>query len=134
MDLYAENILDHYRRPRGKAPLPGATVTHHERNASCGDDLTLSLAIKDGAVAGVGWDGQGCAISQAGMSILGEQLAGKTVAEAAALTPAQMLAWLGVPVGPRRQKCALLALHALRNTLRAAHGQPPAPWAETLAD
>ncbi len=134
MDLYAENILDHYRRPRGKTPLPGATVTHHERNASCGDDLTVSLKIKDGAIAGVGWDGQGCAISQAGMSLLSEHLTGMTTADATALTPATMLEWLGVPVGPRRQKCALLALHALRNALRSAEGLPPSTWAETLAD
>lgn len=134
MDLYAENILEHYRRPRSKTPLSAPTVTHGERNASCGDDLTLSLLLKDGTIAGVGWDGQGCAISQAGMSILSEKLIGLPVAEAAALTPATMLEWLGVPVGPRRQKCALLALHGLKNTLRAVADQPPAPWAETLAD
>lgn len=134
MDLYAENILDHYRHPRRKGPLAGATITHREVNASCGDSLSLSLRLDGDRIADVAWEGDGCAISQAGMSILSEVLIGKTVAEAATLTANDITTFLGVPVGPRRIKCALLSLHALMNALHAARGEPVQPWTKTLTN
>ncbi len=142
MDVYAENILDHYRNPRGKAPLPegtsfandraGATVTHEEVNVSCGDSLTLSLALEDGKLTGLGWDGSGCAISQAAMSMLAEDLEGKTIDDLNALTKDDIYTMLGVPVGPRRMKCALLCLHTLKNALRKAKGHPLQGWTDTV--
>ncbi len=134
MDLYAENILDHYRHPRRKGALADASVTHREVNASCGDTLSLSLKMEGGRITDLAWEGDGCAISQAGMSILGETLIGKTEQEVAALTAADVTTLLGVPVGPRRLKCALLSLHALKNALRSCAGQAPQPWTETLGN
>lgn len=132
LDLYAENVLDHFRHPRGKLAVAAPTVTRKEENLSCGDGVTLSLRIEENRIAAVGWEGQGCAISQAGMSMLAEELAGKSVAEAETLTVDRMKALLGVPVGPRRFKCALLGLHALRNALRLAEGKPAQSWTETV--
>lgn len=131
MDLYAENILDHYKSPRGKGSLASPSVSHSEKNLSCGDALTLHLKLENGKIVEIGWEGDGCAISQAGMSMLAEELAGKTVEEALSLDARHMTGLLGVPVGPRRLKCALLALHTLKNTLRSAQGQPPQLWRET---
>lgn len=132
MDVYAENILDHYRHPRGKTPLPGATMQHEEVNVSCGDTLTIFLTINGGTVTGIGWDGAGCAISQAAMSMLAEELEGKTVGQLEALTKADIYTLLGVPVGPRRVKCALLCLHALKNALHKAKGQDSQNWTATV--
>jgi nitrogen fixation protein NifU and related proteins len=132
MDLYAENILDHSKTPRGKQVLANASVTHGEKNLSCGDGISLQLIVKDGRIQELGWDGTGCAISQAGMSMLVEELVGKTVDEAAAIDPKHITDLLGVPIGPRRLKCALLSLHTLKNTLRALQGLPPQMWRETV--
>jgi nitrogen fixation protein NifU and related proteins len=132
MDLYAENILDHSKTPRGKRALANPSVTHGEKNLSCGDGLTLQLLVKDGVIQELGWDGAGCAISQAGMSMLAEELEGKTVAEAAAIGPKHVTDLLGVPIGPRRLKCALLSLHTLQNTLRALNDLPPQTLRETM--
>lgn len=132
MELYAENILEHYRHPRNKQPVTNATVEHREENASCGDDLTISLVVRDGAIEQIGWAGQGCAISQAAMSILSEELVGKKVKDIAILTPKDIYDLLGVPVGPRRFKCALLCLHTLRNALNKAMGKPIQTWLETV--
>ena len=132
VDLYAENILDHYKHPRGKTPVDGATVEHHEINLSCGDELTVSLKLEDGRIKALGWDGSGCAISQAGMSLLFEELEEKTAAEAAAMTKDDIYGLLGVPVGPRRFKCALLGLHTVKNALRKAEGKEPQGWLDTV--
>ncbi len=132
MDLYAENILDHYRTPRGKELLVSPTVRHEELNVSCGDTLTIGLAVADGKITGVGWQGSGCAVSQAAMSMLSEELQGMAVRDAMSLTPQAVYDLLGVPIGPRRVKCALLCLHALKNALRVSDGKSPQSWVETV--
>lgn len=134
MDLYADQILDHYKHPRNAAPLAAPTNTHEEANVSCGDRIRLELAIKDGVIREVGWTGGGCAISQAGMSLLSERLRGMSVEEASKLRKQDILDLLHVPVSERRTKCALLCLHTVLNTLRLHTAQPVQSWAETVAD
>lgn len=107
------------------------TVEHHEVNASCGDELTVKLNIDDGKIAACSWSGTGCAISQAAMSMLSEELAGMSVKQLEAMKAEHVKELLGVPVGTRRVKCALLCLHALKNALRKQAGQKPQSWIET---
>ncbi|TSC80393.1 MAG: nitrogen fixation protein NifU [Candidatus Peregrinibacteria bacterium Gr01-1014_25] len=132
MNLYADNILEHFRHPQCKGDVPGATVTREEINVGCGDTLTLHVKIADGCIAACGWEGTGCAISQAAMSMLAGELAGMSVDDARNLPPQRVRDLLGVPVGTRRLKCAFLCLHALKNALRTAAGQTPQSWEETL--
>ncbi len=133
MDLYAENILDHYRHPRGKQLIPSPSVIHEEVNLSCGDSLTLHLIIANDRVTAIGWDGTGCAISQAAMSMLSEELTGKSLTEIDALTKENVYELLGVPVGPRRFKCALLGLHTLKNAVRKFRKEEPEGWTSVAA-
>jgi nitrogen fixation NifU-like protein len=132
MDLYADNVLDHYKHPRNTGSLKKATVTHREENLSCGDDLTIELLIAKGLIADIRWQGTGCAISQAAMSMLSEELTGKAIDDAIKLKPADIRAILGVPVGPRRIKCALLCLHTLKNALRKSRKEQPQDWLQTV--
>lgn len=135
MDLYAENILDHYRHPRnknGKSQMEnGKCIAHTEENLSCGDTLTIHLLIHDDRISEISWDGTGCAISQAAMSMLSEELLEKSLSDLEALTPKNIYDMLGVPIGPRRVKCALLGLHALKNALRKKEGKETQNWNET---
>lgn len=133
MDLYAENILDHYRHPRNVGTLDRPTAHRHEENASCGDDLTIALRLEDGVIVDVRWQGTGCAISQASMSMLSEALIGMSAEEASDLPATFVYSLLGVPIGPRRVKCALLGLHAMTNALRLYAGTPPQQWTHTAA-
>jgi len=76
--LYQELILDHSKRPIGKGDLvadPGAlTASHHEYNPSCGDELTMNIAVdpSSGLITGLAWEGQGCSISMASASVLSQ--------------------------------------------------------------
>ncbi len=132
MDLYAENILDHYRHPREQGKLLRPSVRHREENVSCGDELTLDLKISQGKIIRLAWHGKGCAISQAAMSMLSEELPGLSLQKAKSLKPDVMFDLLKVPIGPRRLKCALLALHALTNAIRKYKGQAAQSWAVTI--
>jgi nitrogen fixation protein NifU and related proteins len=134
MDLYADNILDHYRHPHRKGELPAADVERAERNVSCGDEVTVRLKLEDGRIADLAWTGNGCAISQAGMSMLADELIGKTPEEAEAWTAPRMLELLGVPVGQRRLKCALLAPLAARNAARLVMDRQPLGWMDIAAE
>lgn len=134
MDLYAENILEHYRNPVFKQVITDPSVLHEEINASCGDRVTVMLRIDEDVVTEVGWQGEGCAISQAGMSLLSEGLVGMSLADITALSRTDIDTLLGVPVGTRRFKCALLCLHAVKNACRKHQGLPVHGWLETVGN
>ncbi len=140
MDLYADNILDHYKHPhhkmetQGIASLQDPTVVHTEKNLSCGDVLTIQLTIKDDHIAEIGWSGEGCAISQAAMSMLAEELMGTSIPDIDALTPQDIKDLLGVPISNRRIKCALLSLHTLKNAMHDLRKEPAQGWTETVGN
>jgi nitrogen fixation NifU-like protein len=138
-DLYKEVILDHYKDPRNKRPLPGATVSLHKNNPLCGDEITIhALVGEDDLVSDIAFEGQGCSISQASASMLTEAVRGKHVKEAAELahqfrsmmegkvdpdedTFGDLMALKGVVKYPVRIKCAVLGWDVLQEAL----AEPP---------
>ncbi len=114
MDFYHEAILDHYKNPRHWGALPNPDIDHEESNPLCGDHLRLTMKVEDGKIADIGWEGAGCAISQAAASMLGEILVGKTLEEAQAISKEDILDLLGIELGPVRLKCALLSLKVMK--------------------
>jgi nitrogen fixation NifU-like protein len=127
-DLYRELILDHYRNPRRKRAVEPADMTVEASNPLCGDEVTLTLKMRDGAVEDVGFVGRGCSISQASASMMCEEVAGRSREEAAALghrfkdmltagaAPddlGDLEALQGVRQYPVRIKCAVLPWNAL---------------------
>lgn len=131
-DLYQQVILEHYRRPRNKGPLEGATHTLTLNNPLCGDVIDLMLKLEGDRIAEVHFEGKGCSISQASASMMSGLLKGRTVREALDVmdTFTRMLhgdtdaaadtglgdlrALAGVSKFPVRVKCALLAWDCLQ--------------------
>ncbi|MBU0766725.1 iron-sulfur cluster assembly scaffold protein [Patescibacteria group bacterium] len=132
MDLYAENILDHFKNPRNKGEIVNPTVEHEEVNLSCGDKLTIQLSIENDVIKEIQWNGTGCAISIGATSILSEELEGKSVEEISELSMDDVKKLLGVPISQRRLKCAMLCLHTIKNTLHAIKNEAPQSWSETI--
>ena len=112
--LYRETILDHYRNPRNKGRLDPADFTYEDTNPLCGDEIRIDLRVKDGVVSDIKFDGRGCAVSQAAVSILTEMVEGRPLDEVKAITKDDLLEELGIPVSPARMKCALLGLKVLK--------------------
>lgn len=114
-DLYRENILDHYRKPRFKGVLEPHTHRHKEHNPVCGDEIQIDLQVNDeGIIEHAGFSGHGCAISQASASMLMEQLQGMALDDAKKISKEDIMEFLGIPIGPVRMKCALLSLKVLK--------------------
>jgi nitrogen fixation protein NifU and related proteins len=124
-EMYRENILDHAKNQRNRGILDPADVDHEEHNPLCGDRLRLTLQIDENdVITAVGWDGEGCAISQASASMLGEEILGKTLAEVEKIGRDDIYEMLGIPISMNRVKCALLSLKVLKiGTYGLAHWQ-----------
>lgn len=140
--MYQEVILDHYKHPhnRGLREPYGAEV--HHVNPTCGDEVTLRVHLgDDGDVADVSYDGQGCSISQASISVLTDQVIGLPVTEALGVVDSfnQMIgsrgtvegdedvigdgiAFAGVAKYPARVKCALLGWMAFKDAVLRIDG------------
>lgn len=116
-EIAREILLDHYRNPRNYGRLEDATGEITENNPVCGDTVHISVQVENDVITGVRFVGQGCSISQASASILTEYASGKTVKEILELPEQDYIELIGIPLGPNREKCALLALNALKKTL-----------------
>ncbi len=125
-DFYRENILDHYRQPRNTGTLKSATHSHEEHNPLCGDIIRIDLHVNENnIIEQVGFQGQGCAISQASASMLTEMIEGKTLDQAKQIGKDDILEALGIEIGPVRMKCALLSLKVLK---AGAYGLSEEDW------
>ncbi|MEE8602141.1 Fe-S cluster assembly sulfur transfer protein SufU [Euzebya tangerina] len=137
-DLYQEIILDHYKKPRNRAPdLEPHHVHVHHSNPLCGDEMDLRLRIGgevSETVDAVVYDGDGCSISMASASAMTEAVVGRTLDDAEDLAEAFRLmmhgedlrreedlvdgvAFQGVAKFPVRVKCALLGWMALKDAI-----------------
>ena len=137
--LYQEIILDHYKHPHhaGLREPFGAEV--HHVNPTCGDEVTLRVAVSGGTVEDVSYDAVGCSISQAATSVMADLVIGKSVDDAMAVQDTFLtlmqgkgqvepdedvledgIAFAGVAKFPARVKCALLPWMAWKDATNRA--------------
>jgi nitrogen fixation NifU-like protein len=146
--MYQQVIMDHAKEAHGRGlePATGANVGESfQVNTTCGDEVRLRVGVDGDKVASLTWDGQGCSISQASVSILHDLVVGSTLdgtraVEAAFLGLMQArgeepdaateellgdaTAFAGVGRYPARIKCALLGWMALKDALIQANVSP----------
>ncbi len=118
MNMYQENILDHYKKPRNFGEIPTASAKAHAANPLCGDELDFFLVFdQQDNVTDVKFSGRGCTITIASASMLSEKLTGKSRRDIERMTNDEAVATLGVPVNPARLKCATLALETVQQAI-----------------
>jgi len=118
MNIYRENILDHYKRPRHKGFKTQWPAAFREYNRSCGDDISLQVLLKDNKVVDILWQGQGCVLATAGVSILSEMVISKPTDEILSWDITELKKFLGIDILPQRQKCALIGLRAIQGAIK----------------
>ena len=118
-ELYSELLLELYRHPFNKKKLADFDANFSEYNPLCGDRVELFLKFDAGdRLTDVGFQGEGCAISEAATSLLTEHIKGKTRSEIENLSSAALLELLGLKnLNPTRLRCALLGLKAMQHSL-----------------
>lgn len=93
--MFSAKVIDHFQNPRNAGELPSATATIEVSNPVCGDILKLSARIADGRIAEARFLCRGCTTAIACASLLTEQLRGRTLAEARAITAESLSSALG---------------------------------------
>ncbi|MDP3976005.1 MAG: iron-sulfur cluster assembly scaffold protein [bacterium] len=116
-NIYLDNIIDLYKNPLNAGQLDQASVSYRAYNPLCGDEVTVDLLIEDDTIIDVRQRGNGCAISQASISLLTEEVKGKSLDEVMAIRPNEVVEMLGIELSPVRLKCALLGLEALHQAI-----------------
>jgi len=132
--LYQEVILDHYKHPqhKGLSPTFSAQVSHV--NTSCGDEIILNIILENDVITSLTWEGQGCSISQASVSMMTDLLTGKSLEESETIVKSfsELMASKGTSTGdpeiledavvfagvskfPGRVKCSLLGWMAFKD-------------------
>ncbi len=118
LDMYRDNIMDHYKKPRNFGELQGVTAKAHGANPLCGDELDFYLAFDaDDKVSEVKFFGRGCTITIASASMLSEKLTGMSRADVNRLKNDEAVKLLGVEINPARLKCATLALETVQQAI-----------------
>lgn len=134
--MYQQIILDAARERYGEGEIADPQGESFQVNPTCGDQVKMQVNIADDKLTQIAWDGHGCSISQASISIMTEMLEGKALSEFTQIydafrrmmdlqgaelssDDADMLedasAFQGVAKFPMRIKCALLGWMALRD-------------------
>jgi nitrogen fixation NifU-like protein len=130
-EFYREVILDHYKNPHNYGLLTEPDAQAEGQNPLCGDEVTVSIRFGDDGetIEAIGFEGRGCAISQAATSMLTDIVKGKRAAEVAVLPKEELLGEIGIPLTPVRLKCAILGLGVVKVALNRAKGTPlPEEW------
>ncbi|MDE6576459.1 MAG: SUF system NifU family Fe-S cluster assembly protein [Opitutales bacterium] len=135
-ELYQEIIIDHSGHPHHEGIIKNPTCQAEGYNATCGDEIKVSLVVEDGKIADIKFYGQGCAISRASGSMMTDFILGMSISEAQKFS-SKIQQWLNqenvslaekdcgdlqalasVKQFPMRIKCATLAWHTLDQALQ----------------
>ena len=132
-ELYKNELLDHYRRPRNRGDLSDTDVVSRGSNPRCGDDLEIGIRCNGDLLQKVKFRGRSCAICIASASMLAEAVTNKSRNTVKKLyndmtawfnsgdvpsdPPASLQALSAVRGYPARKRCVLLAWEALNDAL-----------------
>ena len=133
-ELYQEVILDHAKSPRNFRFPENATGSAVGDNPLCGDNLTVKVVLEGDKIVDIGFQGSGCAISQAAASTMTEVVKGLDKEAVAKIFEnyhevllgksdvdedllGKLAVFAGVAEFPMRVKCATLAWHTMQHAL-----------------
>lgn len=115
---YIENLLDYYQNPRNKGRIEDATVSVSGGNPGCGDVVTMYVTIEDGVAKQIGFEGQGCTISQAGASMVAEKYEGEPIETIEQASTDDMIDEMGREVVISRVRCAAVGIGTLKGAIQ----------------
>lgn len=115
-DLYSPAAVSHFTEPRNVGAVTDPDGKGSDTNPTCGDRTTITVRLAAGRIAETRFRTFGCVAAIASASALTELASGRTVAEARALGPGEVIGALG-GLPARKEGCALMAVGALRAAL-----------------
>lgn len=113
--MSAERLVEYAEARELRGPLPKATALVSHRHTPCGDVVDLATRVEAGLLQTLRFEARGCMVSQVAAAMLCEVIAGQPVDRLNTFSASDMLAFVGLPLSPRRIACALLPLEAARH-------------------
>ena len=121
--LYREELLERARYPPHKGTVKQSDITINDTNPLCGDELCITAKINNSTVKDMKFIGEGCALSIAATSLLGDTIIGKTLKDIMVLQREDMEKLIGATVSVSRVKCITLGLVALKKGIIQYRGK-----------
>ncbi len=118
MNIYKEELLDHYRYPRNRGTLSHPDFCSEQLNPSCGDSVQFAGTVTNNTITSLAFQGTGCVISQATASMLSEKVLNVSIDAIITFDTKFVIDVIGFELGPTRLKCALLPLAALQEGVK----------------
>lgn len=118
MNIYQQQILEHYHDPSNYGVLENSTHRSEGLNPTCGDKIIIDMIVEKNTIKDIKFSGEGCAISQAAASMLTEEIIGKPRETLKNMTKDDILEMLEIELSMNRLKCALLALETAQKALQ----------------
>ncbi len=124
MSEFSGLVQAYYQNPVNNRTMNDATISRHEGNELCGDDLTVYLKIKSidhraqsiDIIEDWSYDGMPSMITQAAASFFSELIRGKTLDEVL-LMDEKTMKDNDFIVSPRRRRASIIAILATRNAI-----------------
>lgn len=110
---YNPTVMDHFLNPRNTGELKEPTHSAFVKNPVCGDQVKLTMVVRDGKIAEARVKTFGCAAAIASSSALTELIIGHTIAEAKALRNTDVVTFLG-GLPEYKIVCSVVAEDALK--------------------
>lgn len=113
----SDRLMDNTQSPYHFGNLATATHRGIASNPTCGDWVEVELKVSGEGVIEEAWfRTQGCMLCRGATSILIQHIEKEPICKATSLSVIDILELIEVPIAPLRQRCATLALYALRNS------------------
>lgn len=118
MSSYSDLIFDHYHNPQNIGSLDDATHIAELKNLSCGDQIKLFLKVENSLIIDLKYQMSGCAISTASISILSDEIIGKSIESVQIMSIDDIKNLIEIEISYARTKCATLGLEAIKKALQ----------------
>ena len=116
MSEFSSLVQAYYQNPINNRKMEDATISRHEGNSLCGDDITVYLKIENDIIIDWSYDGMPSMITQAAASFFSELVIGKTLDELLQMNE-QTMKDNDFIVSPRRRRASVTAILATRNAI-----------------
>jgi NifU-like protein involved in Fe-S cluster formation len=114
-------VIDHYKNPRNKRPLDGATARGSVEGRKPGEELTIYLKVEGGRVADASFTNTGDRMEDPGASALTSLVRGMATGDLERLSVVDVAKALESDSNPG---IAIVAHEALRKAIFALQGKP----------
>jgi len=118
MDVNRLNIIENYKNPSNFGKPENFTHSASISNLSCGDEIVVYLSISQNIISNIQFEGSGCSISIATMSMLTDLLLNqnKSILKTINLDFIQS-ELLKTQISSGRYKCATIGIEAINKSL-----------------